>query len=143
MIPMLLRPVTHGIEAEYKCVASGAFIEVLHMHYLEARLIHLMVRIEVRIYRQLRIGDHFHNRRMGELSPLGIVEDINLDLANATSQLIPERSMTIIESAQRLRMIHLQILALARSETGVIAFVGTNHLDLIDMHYLVLHRLGP
>src|SRR6266702_8803297 len=120
---MLFRPPSHGLETGNKSVAGGTFIQILHVHHLETRLIHLMVWIEVRICGQLRIRDHFHNRRMSKLPSLRIVEHINLDLPNATSQLVTEWSMTIVQTSEGLRMIHLQKLALAGCKSSVIAIV--------------------
>ena len=113
-------------------------IEVHHVHDLEARLIHFVVRIEVGVSRQARCSYFFNDGGMGIAATFGIGIDIDLELAHPARELISERRMSVVELAHCLGVHLLDQLALAGRKASVIAVVRPNHLDLIDVDEFVL-----
>ena len=98
---MLLRPIPDRRKATHKGVAAYSLIQILDMHHLESRLLHLMLRVEVRVRRQARSRDHLHDRRMCKPSPpLRVVVDIDLHLAHSARKLVTDRRVFVVETAQ-------------------------------------------
>src|SRR5450631_3875360 len=64
MFWMRMRPAPDQLKAGCERLARASVIDILHVHYFEARLGHDAVGIEIRIGRQLRCGNHRRTRRM-------------------------------------------------------------------------------
>jgi hypothetical protein len=122
-------------------VAGRALIEILYVHDFETRLIHVVIRVEVRVGRKMSRGNHIHDRWVRELAALRIVEDIDLDLPHTAVELFGQRRVLVVQAPQSLWMMRFQQLPLAWRKSRVIAVVRPDYLDLVDVDVLVLVRL--
>ena len=101
-----------------------------------------MLRIEVRVCRQ-SCGRHAANNCwMSKPPAVGVGKNIDLNLSHAAGELVSQRSMMVVQTPQSLGIFHFQVLPFARRESGVIAIMRANYLDLIKVDDLVLRRLG-
>ena len=71
-------------------------------------------------------------------SAVGVRKNIDLNLSDTTGKLISQRRMMVVETPQSLGILDLQVLPLAGRESGVVAIMRTDHLDLIQVDQLVL-----
>ena len=137
----LVDQVSHVLEAGDERMAGAPFVEILNMHHLKAGLVHLMLRIEVRVRRQSCRRNVTNNRRMSKSSALWVREDIDLNLSHTTGELLSQRRMMVVQASQSFGILHLHVLPFTRRKSGVIAVVRANYLDLIQVNDFVLRRL--
>ena len=115
------------------------------MNYLEPRLFHLVTWIEIRIRGQTRLLGQLDNLRMCESAALRVLHNIDLELPHAAIKLRSERCVMVFQTRVTLGILTPRELLLAGRKSEVVAVVRANHLDLVQVHNLVLRscRLGP
>src|SRR5437763_5083539 len=80
MARVRLRPASHVTEARNESVAGAPLVDILDVHHLKSWLIHLMLRIEVRVCRQSRCRHAANNCWMSKPPALGVGKNIDLNL---------------------------------------------------------------
>ena len=137
---MSVRPLPHFLKACGEGLAVAAVVDILHVHDLEARLIHDVVRIEGRIRRQPCRFNHVRTVGVRVLAALAVSIDVELNLADAAVKLLGEGLMLIVESFERIRIFCQPDLHLVWRDAGMIAIVRTNDLNLIDVKLAIALR---
>jgi hypothetical protein len=64
---------------------------------------------------------------------LAIGKDVELDLADAAVELLRERLMLVVEALEVLSVVGLPELGLAGGDTGVVAVVRADDLNLVEL----------
>ena len=85
--PMRLRPGADLRQARRKRFAHAAIINILHVHHLETRLLHQVLRIKRRIRRQSRLRNQRFPVWMCIQAAFRISEDVDFNLAHARVEL--------------------------------------------------------
>jgi hypothetical protein len=76
----------------------------------------------------------FRTGGMGVAAALGVGVDIELDLADAAIELLGERLVLVVEALVGVGILRLPELALAGRDASVVAVVGADDLDLVELH---------
>ena len=82
-----MRPCADLFEACGEGLADAAIVHVLHVHDLEAGLVHQPVGVEVRVRRQMRRGHHLRSIWMRVEPAFAVGIHIQLNLADAAVEL--------------------------------------------------------
>src|SRR5258707_11827311 len=78
---------------------------------------------------------------MGKAPSVGICKDIDLNLLYAARRLRAMWGVMVVQAQKSLGILHLQVFPLAWRKPGVIAVVRADHLNLVEVHNLVLRCL--
>src|ERR1700743_3056452 len=103
------------------------------MHDFESRLFHQAHRIKARTLWQPGGGDRTDSRRMRVAAALGVGIDVELDLTHAGVELLIQRPVTVFKGLIKRRIGVPHELRFTGGEAGVVAVVGADHLDLVDL----------
>ena len=131
---MRLRPGAHLTQAGEKGLACTALVDVLDVHDLETGLQHQAAGIFGRIGG--KSGGCHHGRALGVsvAATLRVGVDVDLNLPDAVIQLLRQRRMAVVQACGGLRILLLQPLGSVRPQTGVVAVVRADDLDLVELN---------
>ena len=113
------------------------------MDHLEPGLIHLVIRIKIRVRRKPRLFRQCDDLWMGESAAVGILDNVDLELPYTTVQLRSERCVAILKGLVFSRIVGTGKFFLTRRKPEVVAVMRANYLDLIQVNpgVLIGHRL--
>ena len=128
-----LRPLANLLEAGDEGLAGAAVVDVLNVHDFEAGLVHDSVGVEVGIRRKFCGSDGRRAGRVGVKAAFGVGIDVEFDLADPAVELLRKRLVLVVETFVRVGILRLPELTLVGRNAGVIAVVGSDDLNLVEL----------
>ena len=127
------RPLLDLLQAAGEGLAGAAVVDVLDVHDFEAGLEHEAVGIKFRIGGETGGGYVFRAGGMGVAATLGVGVDVEFNLADSAVELRWEWLVLVVEPLVGFGILCLPELAFVGRDTGVVAVVGADDLDLVEL----------
>jgi len=127
------RPLLDLLQAAGEGLAGAAVVDVLDVHDFEAGLEHEAVGIKFRIGGETGGGYVFRAGGMGVAATLGVGVDVEFDLADSAVELLWEWLVLVVEPLVCFGILCLPELAFVGRDTSVVAVVGADDLDLVEL----------